>query len=474
MIEMIDYEAFGDLRAHRLPSGPRSRLLATLGIAGDVAGAMRSWKRRYGPTFTINEISGKMVLTSEPELVRKIFTAPESTFDGALPEAADIIIGPRSVAMSVGEQHQRLRKLLTPSFCASSLGPWGETIAATTRRVFRGGTAGQVFPCRSSMAELTTRVIVRIIFGANGQREEDRMYQTARNTMRAQHPFFLVTRHLQRDLGPFTPYRRYKLAAQKLDALLYERIARARTESPDEPNVLTSMACGRFEDGSSMSDIEIRDNLYSLLVAGYETTAYALTWAMYFLHRHPEALRRLRDELDTVGPDGDPVAFTQLPFLNATIDETLRICPPAPFTTRRLGKTWELGEWVIPPGTYVAPATYLLHHDENIWGDPENFRPERFLDHRPSPFEFLPFGGGAHRCLGAALSKFEAAVVLGTLLTSHEAELCSPNKVDYVRTTLTTGPKQDFPIRLSPRGPRQPHAGAGQRPEAATGCPFHS
>jgi cytochrome P450 len=438
-------------------------------MADDAPAAMVDWKRRFGPTFTVTDLTGKFVFTSEPKLVRQIFSAPSETFDGGLPETLDVLLGPRSIALAAGDAHREARKLLTPSFCKQSVSTWAQTIANLSERLFGGLVRGQEFGCRSLMEELTTRVIVRIVFGAEDAEEEE-MFEATREVMNAIHPSFLVMRQAQRSCAGLLPYHRYKLAVERLDGLLYRRIARARSEQGSPANILSVLA------RSPVTDAFVRDNLYTLLAAGYETTAYTLTWAAYFLQREPAVLNRLRAELD--GPGGhheDPRGYLELPYLNAVIDESLRFRPPAPYTTRRLARPWTLGKWSLPAGVLVAPASYLLHHDASYWGDPERFRPSRFLERRPSPLQYLPFGGGAHRCLGAALSKLEATVALGTLVRTHSLELREPGEVEHRRISLTAGPKQDIRMVVSGPAPArvEPPRVAAARPSAPARCPFH-
>jgi cytochrome P450 len=189
-----------------------------------------------------------------------------------------------------------------------------------------------------------------------------------------------------------------------------------------------------------MDDAAIRDQLRTLLIAGHETTAVILAWAIYFILRDRDVLARLRNELDGLGPDAAPEQLTRLPYLGAVVDETLRIRPVTADTMRVLARPWQFGKWLLPAGTSVAASALLVHSDPALWPAPERFLPDRFLHARPRPNVYLPFGGGTRRCLGATFARFEACVILGTVLRERKLELLE-HDVEWVRA-----------VALQPRG----------------------
>jgi cytochrome P450 len=233
----------------------------------------------------------------------------------------------------------------------------------------------------------------------------------------------LFFRGLQRDFFGLGPFARYRKARARVDALLDDQIARTRAGLAGRTDVLTGLVEARYDDGSGMDDATIRDHLRTLLFAGYETTAIVLAWALYFVHRDAEIRGRLLDELAGLGPSPQPELLARLPYLGAVVDETLRMRPVTVDTQRLLRKPMRLGRWQVPAGAAVCPATTLLHFRADLWPEPERFSPERFLGKKPAPNTFLPFGGGSHRCLGATFARFEACVILGTLLREFEFEL---------------------------------------------------
>ncbi|HEX3770107.1 MAG TPA: cytochrome P450, partial [Polyangiaceae bacterium] len=217
-------------------------------------------------------------------------------------------------------------------------------------------------------------------------------------------------------------------------------------------DILSLMMAARYDDGSSMTDDEVHDQLLTLLAAGHETTATALAWALYWVHRDPALLRELRGELDALGPDAEPDAVAALELLDAICTETLRLHPIVPDVARKLLAPLTLGEWTIPEGAGVAVVTSLLHGDPKIYPDPDRFDPRRFGKTKPSPFAYTPFGGGSRRCLGAAFALYEMKLVLATILRDWDLELLDRD-VKPGRQNITIGPRGGVRMRaLGRRG----------------------
>jgi cytochrome P450 family 110 len=209
----------------------------------------------------------------------------------------------------------------------------------------------------------------------------------------------------------------------------------------------------RDEAGEALSDIELRDELMTLLIAGHETTATALTWALYWIHRLPNLRQRLLQELDSLNHNFDPNFVLKLPYLNAVCSETLRIYPVALLTFPRVAKSRvNLAGVTLEAGTLVAGCIYLAHRRKETFSDPEEFKPERFLDHHYSPYEFLPFGGGVRRCIGMAFAQFEMKLVLSTLLSRFDLALADAHNVRQQRRGLVSGPS---PFTMINNGARE-------------------
>jgi cytochrome P450 len=233
----------------------------------------------------------------------------------------------------------------------------------------------------------------------------------------------------------------FRRRVQRVDELIAREIGERREaeDLAERDDVLSLMLQARHEDGSPMSDVEIRDELLTLLVAGHETTATALSWAMERLTRHPEKLERLRAEV----LDGEDE------YLTATIQETLRLRPVISIVVRRLTEAVELGGYELPAGAGVTPGIHLIHRDPGTYPEPDRFLPERFIDNPPGTYTWIPFGGGVRRCLGAAFAQFETAVVLRELVRRHQIEPANPASERNYRRAITETPRHDAEVVLS-------------------------
>ncbi len=195
-------------------------------------------------------------------------------------------------------------------------------------------------------------------------------------------------------------------------------------------------------DGNGMSDVELHDELMTLLFAGHETTATALAWAIYWVNYLPEVKEKLLAELATLGTEKDPIAISRLPYLNAVCAETLRIYPVGMLTFPRITEEpVSLQGYDLEPNTLIMGCIYLTHHREDLYPEPDLFKPERFLERQFSPYEYFPFGGGARRCIGMALAQLELKLVLVEVLTSCQLELTDNLLVIPARRGVTLGPK---------------------------------
>jgi unspecific monooxygenase len=229
---------------------------------------------------------------------------------------------------------------------------------------------------------------------------------------------------------------------QQIDEILFAEIQQRREQpDPSRSDILTLLMSARDENGQPMTDAELRDELLTLLFAGHETTATALTWAFYWIHHLPEVRERLLQELDSLGEETDPNAIAHLPYLTAVCQETLRIYPVALITFSRIVKSpIQIAGYQFEPGTFLAPCVYLTHQREDIYPQPKRFKPERFLERQFSPYEYLPFGGGNHRCIGMAFASFEMKLVLATVLSRYEMAIAHNHTVRPVRRGVTLAP----------------------------------
>jgi cytochrome P450 len=442
-----------------LPPGPRSRLRTTVEMARDYVGAFRHWHQCFGDVFTLRDLAGNTtVVLADPELVRELLsvTDPEQ-FGPNTPESFDVLVGTHSLLMRGGAAHQRERKRLQAPVCRRAIAAWTPVIAEATRHAFGGVALDEPFVALERARDLALDVIVRLVFGASGD-EGRELTDAVKELMTRVRPSFLFTRVAQHSLLGLTAYGRYRPASERLDQLLSAHIQHMRGAAGGAPTVLSSLLGERDEQGRPLPDEVIQDDLRTMLIGGHESTANALAWALYYVHRDPELRSALRAELR-----GDSVIDAGLhsALLRACIDETLRIRPVAGAVFRRLARPLRLGRWQLPAGVIVSPAIALLHLHEAHWSEPERFEPARFLAERPSPHLYMPFGGGTHRCLGGPFARFEINIALSILLHEFELELDEPGEVPWVQRGLPLGPGTGIRmIRRRPAGELAPATAA--------------
>jgi cytochrome P450 len=244
-------------------------------------------------------------------------------------------------------------------------------------------------------------------------------------------------------------FARYEKQLKEVDDLLYAEIAehRTRPDLADRDDILSMLMLAEFEDGGTMSDKELRDQLMTLLLAGHETTATALAWTFDLLLRHPQPLQRLRDSLEAGEDD----------YLRATISESLRLRPVLPLAGRRLAKELSVDGLTLPAGTDVTPAIWLTHTHADIYPEPFAFQPERFLGDGPESYAWIPFGGGIRRCIGASFAEFEMRIVLREVLIRCDLHKASPAPEQTGRRNITLSPKAGTPVVVTARRPaREP------------------
>jgi cytochrome P450 len=435
-----------------LPPGPRSALLQTIAFARDPFRALRRYASRYGDPFTLRLFTGPIVVTGAPEGIREIFTAPAQIFASNSAPFLTPLAGERSVLLMDGAAHKRERAILMPLFHGTRLRAYGRLIQDIALRHAGAWQPGQSIAMHTVTQAISLQVIVEAVFGAQEQERVRLFTRVIPAYFQAFTAPLVYFPPLRRDLGGIGPWHRFNRIAARFDRLLLEEIA-ARRQEGERQDLLSLLLAARREDGSAMADTEVRDELKTLLLAGHETTALALAWAFYWLHRQPGTLHRLLAELRALGRPPDPDDLVRLPYLGAVCEEALRLYPVVAIITRRLKQPWTLRGAALPAGVAVGAAVALTHLDPALYPDPQRFRPERFLERTYTPFEYLPFGGGARRCLGAAFAVYEMKIVLGSLLAQHRFGLAEDKPLKPRPRTFTIGPKGG--VRMIYHGPAE-------------------
>lgn len=461
-----------------LPPGPTSIGFLDFIRSGFISPVplLKRFAKTYGDPFRIQTSDGPVTFTGSPEALRAIYTADPDTFDVRGAKVTEPIFGTTSLVVATGTRHRRDRKLLTPPFNASTMRTYGATIAEAASAAAARWTPGRPFSMLEATQDIALDIIVRVVFGVEGEARVKETRGAVLQLIHALHPLIFLFPALRRDFGGLGPWARHRRAAGALDALLADQI-RERRGDPGEArrDILSLLLRARYDDDTSMSEAALIEQLRTLLFAGHETTAVALAWTLHGLHREPDTLARVREELDGLGSDPDPDAFASLPYLEAACLEGLRLYPPVVDVGRVTRTPFDLMDYAIPAGEGIVPSPLLLHAREDLYPAPERFRPARFLERKFSPFEYIPFGGGSRRCLGAAFALYEMKVVLGTVLRAHRLRLASPGPIEHVRRGITMGPRGGVPMILESRRPApaaSPRAAAQSSAQGAQGCPF--
>jgi cytochrome P450 len=419
----VDAAALAGLAAP--PSIPQRPLVQSLRFSQRQIEFVFGARRRYGEVFRMQGIvAGGPVITSHPDHVRSLFTAqPEQAPSLTKESPLRPIVGPNSVLTAIGPRHMRQRKLLLPPFHGEAIEAYARAITEATEREIDGWPLGEPFQLAPRMQAITLDVIMAGIFGiegrpAAGTPEARLRYAVKRFVVASMRPGARVSELMH--LGREEPIGLLRLVLSKLDKPTYEVIgARRRAELGERHDILSLLLQARTEEGEALDDKELRDELLTLVLAGHETTANSLAWAWERLLRFPDAHEALVEAVRT----GDGAEER----VEATIIETMRSRPVIPLIGRRVTVPWQLGEFGVAADTPVGISILLLHHREDIYPDPYSFRPERFLEGRkPGTYEWIPFGGGIRRCLGAALAMAEQRVVLTAMARRLDLEAADP------------------------------------------------
>ena len=416
--------------------------------------------QRYGDIYIAqSSIFPPQVIISNPQAIQEIFTANSQLFkSGTVNYITLPLVGSSSLLLLDGDRHLQQRKLLMPPFHGERMKAYGQIIRNTTEKVINNWTPGKSVIAQSTMQQISLEVILHAVFGlSEGERYQQiqqlmiNMFSLFSNPLNAT---FLLIESLQKDLGAWSPWGGFLRQRQRLDELLYQEIRDRKTLSqPLGEDILSLLISAGDEAGQAMSDVELRDELMTILFGGHETTATALAWALYWIHYIPQVREKLLQELNSIDVENcDPAQITKLPYLNAVCCETLRIYPIVLFTFPRLLQApMQLIGYNIPKGMILAPCIYLVHHRPDIYPEPKRFKPERFLERQFLPYEYLSFGGGNRRCIGTAFAMFEMKLVLAKVLSRYSLELAENRPVMPVRRGVTMAPAGGVPLVVKGR-----------------------
>jgi cytochrome P450 len=360
----------------------------------------------------------KLVVISDPEAVKTVFTAPpEVAPSGAGNSPVAPVMGPSSVIVLTGPEHLRQRKLLLPPFHGERMREYEDVIVDATRRDMAQWPLGTPMRLQERTRKITLEVILRAVFGVEAEQMEA-MRSAIGDLMEPINAVAVVRAALRRP-SMERPGGAFGQALDGLDAVIYAELEQRRGQEDlaERRDILSLLMQARDEDGQAMSDEELRDELVTLLLAGHETTATSVAWAVERLVRHPDKLERLVLEIDAEADGGGDE------YMTAVVQETLRVRPVVPIVVRVLQEQLQVGANMLPAGTRVVPSIYLTNRNARVYEHPAEFRPERFLDGAPETFSWIPFGGGIRRCIGASFALLEMKLILRTMLRELEPSL---------------------------------------------------
>jgi len=400
-------------------------------------------------------VNGGLVVISDPQGIKELWAANRETVSapGSTNRIVEPILGPTSIVSTDGDRHRQRRQLLFPPFHGERLQSYGQAVIDICHQLMEPIAVGENFLGRTLTQKLSLAVICKTVFGlddgAKYQELKDLLTtitESFGSPMTASILFFEV---LQQDLGPWSPWGKFLRRRSRLDELMLAEIEQRRQETHQRTDILSLLINAEYDDGTKMSDQELRDELMTLLFAGHETTASGMAWALYWVHRYPDVKAKILAELATLPATACPMDIARLPYLSAVCNETLRIYPVAIMTfSRRAEVDLTLMDYAIPQGTQLMGCIYLLHQNPDLYPEPEKFKPERFLERQFAPHEYMPFGGGERRCIGDALALFELKLALATLLTHYQFALNSEHPETPQRRGITLAPKGNVPLTL--------------------------
>jgi cytochrome P450 family 110 len=386
-----------------------------------------------------------------PRVVREVFAADPDGYIAFWHDSFAGMNGEGSLWVLAGERHRRERQLFAPAVHANHFRAYGETIRGIVRDHLKSWQTGRSIRAIETTLNISLDVIMRLVFGVvdNELLRDGRVVISA--LTHSAHPLIVFFPKMQRSWFPL--WRRYARTKKELYAWFDSVLAERRARADGVGDVLGVLMTARDEDGQPFTDEHIKNELLSVLTAGHITTSVALAWSLYELVRHPEVLKKLRAELEGFGETPDPGLLVSLPYLSAVVNETIRLHPILSECARVPTAPINIHGHTIRAGQALVISIVGIHHNPTIYPEPDRFLPERFIENKFSNFEFLPFGGGHRRCLGAGLAEYTLRIALAEIATSWDLQ---PAGLDIdIRHDIAMGPKYGAPVRINSR--RNPH-----------------
>ncbi|MEH2465166.1 cytochrome P450 [Nostoc sp.] len=425
-------------------------LLQTLQLIAQPTKTLENYATKYGDIFTVRVMGLKsppIVFFSHPQAISDCFAIPAHKLD--FKKATHVfkpLFGENSLVFQEGRSHQQHRQLLLPAFHGDNLKSYGQAICQITEEVIQNWTSGTNIYIHNLMSNITLEIILQVVFGithgARYQQLKEKLSSLLEDVTKPWYSSLFFFPLLQQDLGAWSPWGIFLKRREEIDKLIYAEIYERRFQNnAARTDILSLLMSARDVNGEQMTDKELRDQLVSLLLLGYETTSGVLAWVFHLIHSHPKVEHQLMQELNTLDDFKNPEAITQLPYLTAVCQETLRIHPIALICTPRMVQDKvEIMGHNFTSETVLVPCIYLAHRRTETYPEAEQFRPERFLNQKFSPYEYLPFGGGYRGCIGGAFSMYELKLVTAIILSHFQLTLTDKRPVHPVRRGITIVP----------------------------------
>ena len=453
-----------------VPPGPRGFAVTRFFGNGDFQKTLdflTQQARNHGPIVSFRLLGRRMYVLDDPALVREVLVVQQHRFARATGAALLREIVGTSVLTAEEPLHRTRRRMLQPAFHRALVGSYGRVMVDEARAAAAAIPSNGTLDMGATMTRLTLAITGRTLFGADVGVEAERMNAALGRAMRAVSrlgPFLEVlppwAGALRRRL-PLPSNRTFARARRELRAIVDGLVARRRAQPVAMPDLLELALAARDDDGSSFDEAALADELATLLLAGHETTATALGWAWYALAQNPEVEAKLHAELDEVLGDRDPEPddLSRLRYTDAVFSETLRLYPPASAFGRRVLEPCDVGGYALEVGAGVVISPYVVHRNPRYYPEPERFRPERFEQNDRPEFAYVPFGGGARRCIGDAFARMEGVLVLATLARRFRFERIDSAPIGIASATLR--PARPILVRVRPRRARVVSTSAG-------------
>ena len=438
---------------NQLPPGPNSHLIwQTLRWTFQPLKFLDDCQAIYGDTFTLRFVDSRpRVIISNPQDIKKIFSLDSQSLQAGRGNQILLpVLGQNSLFTLDGEKHQHHRKLLMPPFAHQYIKNYCQIIIKIAQEITNQWESEKPFDIRSQMQKISLEIIIRLVLGINDStryRKIKKLIISFLNIMDSPLKSAMIFfPFLQLDCGQWTWWGQFKQIQRQIDQVLQEEIeARRNQPSAAKDDVLGLMMNVKDEEGNSLDDRELKDELATLFIAGHETLTTSLSWAFYQIHQHPEIKEKLQSEIDHLDYHHNLMEVEKLPYLTATIKETLRMYPISPIIFPRVvRKRITINTYTYPQDTILCLSLYLVHYREDIYAQPHQFQPARFINRKYSPSEYFPFGGGSRLCLGYALAQLEMKLIISMILYNHQLKLLTPANVTMRRRSFGLSPNQEI------------------------------